>query len=144
MIRPATETDLSGLLALYAELHPEDPPLPAERGLAIWQRIACQPGRVILVAESGGAIIGTADCSILDNLTRGGRPFMLVENVVVAASRRRTGVATRLFEAVTDLAVREDCYKVQLISRSDRVDAHAFYRSCGYETVAEGYRRYFR
>ncbi|WP_037307260.1 GNAT family N-acetyltransferase [Amycolatopsis orientalis] len=144
MIRPATETDLPGLLGLYAELHPDDPPLSAERGVAIWRRIADQPGREILVADSGDAIIGTVDCSIHANLTRSGRPFMLVENVVVAAARRRTGVASRLFEAVVDLALREDCYKVQLISRSDRADAHAFYRSCGFDAVAEGYRRYFR
>lgn len=68
---------------------------------------------------------------------------MLVENVVVAASQRRTGVASRLFEAVIDLAQRADCYKVQLISRSSRADAHAFYESYGFEAVAEGYRRYF-
>ncbi|RSM84024.1 GNAT family N-acetyltransferase [Amycolatopsis sp. WAC 01375] len=144
MIRPAVEADLPALLALYAELHPDDPPLPVERGLAIWRRIENQQGRTILVAETGGVVTGTTDCSVLHNLTRGGRPFMLVENVVVAASWRRTGVASRLFEAVIDLAVREDCYKVQLISRSDRVDAHSFYESCGFEALAEGYRRYFR
>lgn len=144
MIRPAAEADLPALLALYSELHPDDPPLSVERGLAIWRRIESQQGRTILVAESGGVVTGTTDCSVLQNLTRGGRPFMLVENVVVAASRRRTGVASQLFEAVIDLAVREDCYKVQLISRSDRADAHAFYESCGFEALAEGYRRYFR
>ncbi len=144
MIRPATEADLPAILALYGELNPTDPPLAAGHALAVWRRIEGSPGRTILLAEVDGAAAGTVDCAIHQNLTRGGRPFMVIENVVVAQSHRRQGVGSRIFEAVIELAIREDCYKVQLISRSDRVAAHAFYESCGLKAVAEGYRRYFR
>ena len=36
----------------------------------------------------------------------------------------------------------EGCYKIQLLSRSHRHDAHAFYAGLGFERVAEGFRRY--
>ena len=141
-IRPAVEADLPSLLALYAELHTEDPVLPLARATRLWREIAVQPGRRVLLAWLDEAVVGTADCAVLPNLTRGGRAFMVVENVVVAAAARRRGVGRRLFAAAVAVARSEGCYKVQLLSRSDRAEAHAFYESCGFRAVAAGYRRY--
>lgn len=140
--RPATEADVPALLALFRQLHPDDPAPPAPAAAAAWRAIEAQPGRVLLVAESGGVVIGTADCATLPNLTRGARSFMLVENVVVAAEHRRSGVGTALMEAAFAVARRADCYKVQLLSRSGRETAHAFYESQGFRAVAQGYRVY--
>ncbi|WP_086842695.1 GNAT family N-acetyltransferase [Amycolatopsis kentuckyensis] len=140
--RPATEADVPALLALFRELHPDDPPPSAPAAAAAWRAIEAQPGRVVLVAESGGVVIGTLDCATLPNLTRGARSFMLVENVVVAAGHRRSGVGAALVEAAFAVARRTDCYKVQLLSRSGREAAHAFYESRGFRAVAQGYRAY--
>jgi ribosomal protein S18 acetylase RimI-like enzyme len=141
-IRPATDADVPALLDLYAELHPDDPPVPADVASEVWPRIAAQAGRTVLVAELDGVIAGTVDCTILPNLTRGARPFALVENMVVGTAHRRSGVGRLLVDAVLDLAGSTRCYKVQLLSRSSRVDAHAFYESCGFRATAQGYRRY--
>jgi GNAT superfamily N-acetyltransferase len=140
--RSAVEGDLPVLLLLYAELHPDDPALPLEVALDNWRAIESHAGRTVLVAESGGVVVGTADCSTLANLTRGGRPFMLVENVVVTAAFRRAGVGSALFDAVIGLAREAGCYKIQLLSRAARQGAHAFYESLGFRTVAQGYRLY--
>ncbi len=142
-IRTASSADLPALLALYAELHPDDLPLPPRRAGELWPSIQAQPGRQVLVAVDAAELVGTVDCSVLANLTRGGRPFMLLENVVVAASARRRGVGRRLLDAVFDLARTTGCYKVQLLSRAERLEAHAFYESCGFRVLAAGYRRYF-
>jgi GNAT superfamily N-acetyltransferase len=139
----ADEADLPALLALYAELHPADPPLAVDAALPIWRRIQGQSGRSVLLAERGGQPAGTGDCTILPNLTRGGRPFMLVENVVVGQAHRRQGVGTALLDAAAGLARAGGCYKVQLLSRADRAHAHAFYAACGFAPSAQGYRRYF-
>lgn len=88
-------------------------------------------------------VVGTVDCTVLPNLTRGTRPFMLVENVVVAAAHRRAGVGSALLEAAVRLAHQAGCYKVQLLSRTERDTAHAFYESRGFRAVAQGYRLYF-
>ncbi|MGW3960748.1 N-acetyltransferase family protein [Amycolatopsis sp. NPDC005003] len=140
--RPAREADVPALLALFRELHPDDPPPSAQAAAAAWRAVQAQSGRVILVAECGGAVIGTADCATLPNLTRGARPFMLVENVVVATGHRRSGVGAALMEAAFAAARRAGCYKVQLLSRSGREAAHAFYESLGFRAVAQGYRVY--
>lgn len=133
---------MPALLALYAELHPDDPE-PAEQAvLGAWRAVEAQAGRVILVAESGGVVVGTADCATLPNLTRGARPFMLVENVVVTAGHRRSGVGAALLEAAFALARQAHCYKVQLLSRAGRTAAHAFYESLGFRAAAQGYRVY--
>ncbi|MBR7837664.1 GNAT family N-acetyltransferase [Actinospica durhamensis] len=141
-VRPAAASDVPALLSLYAELHPTDPPVAPERVAEVWQHIAAQTGRTILVAELGGDVVGTVDCALLPNLTRGARPYLVVENVVVAERVRRQGVGTALFDAVTELAQQTHSYKIQLISASKNEGTHAFYRALGLEPRAQGYRRY--
>jgi ribosomal protein S18 acetylase RimI-like enzyme len=141
-VRPASQADVPALLDLYAELHPADLPPSADTALDVWRAIEAQRGRTVLVAVSAGTVVGTVDCAVLPNLTRGARPFMLVENVVVTAGCRRMGVGSALLEAVVSLARQTDCYKVQLMSRAERHAAHAFYESRGFGAVAQGYRRY--
>ncbi|WP_091311542.1 GNAT family N-acetyltransferase [Amycolatopsis tolypomycina] len=140
--RLATEADVPALLALLRELHPDDVVPSATAAAAAWRAIAGQPGRAILLAEVDGVAAGTVDCATLPNLTRGARPFMLVENVVVAARHRRSGVGAALMAAAFAVAGEAGCYKVQLLSRSGRDAAHAFYESWGFRAGARGYRRY--
>jgi GNAT superfamily N-acetyltransferase len=141
-IRPASHADVPALLNLYAELHPADPPPPAQIAFDVWHAIQAQSGRTILVAQSAATVVGTVDCAVLPNLTRGGRPFMLIENVVVTAGQRRSGIGSALLAAAVSLARQAGCYKVQLLSRAERHTAHAFYETLGFQPVAQGYRLY--
>ncbi|MFI7553201.1 GNAT family N-acetyltransferase [Micromonospora sediminimaris] len=141
-VRQATEHNLMALGTLYAELHPADPMLSHEQAMQTWQEIIGQAGRTLLIALREETAVGTVDSIVVPNLTRGGRPYMLVENVVVARSARRQGVAGRMFNALIDLARAVGCYKVQLLSHVDRCDAHRFYESRGLRPVAQGYRLY--
>ncbi|SCK35939.1 GNAT family N-acetyltransferase [Streptomyces sp. WMMB 322] len=140
-VRPAVGRDLASLLALYRELNPDDAPLSQESADAIWTGIAEQQGRTVLVAEVAGAVVGTADCMVLPNLTRGGRAILFVENVVVDGSSRRRGVGQRLMEATVHLGESAGCYKVQLLAADDEY-VHTFYESCGFKPLAQGFRRY--
>ncbi|MGI5143192.1 MULTISPECIES: GNAT family N-acetyltransferase [unclassified Streptomyces] len=140
-VRSAAEPDLSSLLALYGELNPEDAPLPQGSAEAIWAAVSGQQGRTVLVAEAAGVVVGTADCIVLPNLTRGGRAILFVENVVVASSFQRRGVGRQLMEAAVGLGESADCYKVQLLAADDEY-VHTFYESCGFKALAQGFRRY--
>lgn len=140
-VRPAVAKDLSSLLALYSELNPDDAPLPQEPADAIWAEIAGQQGRTVLVAEADGAVVGTADCLVLPNLTRDGRAILFVENVVVAGSGKRQGIGRRLMEAAVRLGEAAGCYKVQLLAADDAY-VHTFYEACGFKPLAQGFRRY--
>ncbi|CAM3737148.1 hypothetical protein GCM10009799_15420 [Nocardiopsis rhodophaea] len=140
-IRPAVDADLPALLTLYGELNPDDEPLPLEIADRVWADIASQHGRTVLIADLGGTPVGTADCTVLPNLTRGGRSILVVENVVVADAHRRRGIGRRLMDAAVRLAASTGCYKVQLLA-ADEEEAHHFYRSCGFESSAHGFRHY--
>ncbi len=98
-------------------------------------------GGTVLVADADGAVAGTADCIVMPNLTRGGRAILFVENVVVAGSFQRRGVGRRLMEAAVRLGETAGCYKVQLLAADDEY-VHSFYRACGFEALAQGFRRY--
>jgi N-acetylglutamate synthase-like GNAT family acetyltransferase len=87
----------------------------------------------VLVADCAGTVAGTLDCAVLPNLTRGARPFMLIENV---------GVGSALLAAAVGLARQAGRDKLQLLSRAGRHTAHAFYQAAGFQAVAQGYRRY--
>ncbi|SFA78296.1 Predicted N-acetyltransferase YhbS [Amycolatopsis marina] len=143
-IRPAQEQDLPGLLALYAEMHPDDEPLDAEHARQTWQHIAAQQGRTVLVADTDAELAGTVDCVILPYLTRRAQPIMLVENVVVAAEHQRRGVGRALLRRAVELADEAGCYKVHLLSDLGDPEVNAFYSACGFQPIAQGWRRYLR
>ncbi|SDR15459.1 GNAT family N-acetyltransferase [Thermostaphylospora chromogena] len=149
-IRRATLADLPALLELYLQLHPDDPRPPAETARRVWARMEAQEGRTVLVAVADGpadgtpgeeVVAGTADCTVMANLTRGGRPYLLVENVVVDRAFRRRGVGRRLMAAAADLGRAAGCYKVQLTA-ADTEEAHAFYEACGFRHRSRSYKLY--
>lgn len=143
-VRRANEDDFDALCALL-EILPRDGPLPIDRRAAseVYPRILEQPGRALLVAEVDGVVVGTTDVIVIANLSRGARPYALVENVVVAPGARRAGVGRALMSAAVEHARESRCYKVQLLSNERRVEAHALYESAGFEPNATGFRFYF-
>ena len=143
-IRAATVDDVEALCGLLAQL-PVDGPghVPADRARAVLPEVVGDLRRRLLVACDGDRIVGTADVIVLPNLTHGGRPYANVENVVVDASARGQGVGHALMDAVMAHARACGCYKVQLQSNDERLDAHRFYDALGFAPVARGYRIYF-
>jgi GNAT superfamily N-acetyltransferase len=148
-VRAAERGDLDELLALLSQLHEDEPPHLATAELAAcYESILATPGRTILVAVRDGdgegeGLLGTLDISVSENLTHGGRPWADLEKVVVDRDHRRAGVGAALLDAAMALAREADCYKVQLLSRGERGDAHTFYEAQGFEGSARGFRRYF-
>ena len=132
MIREAAETDLEALLALYTQLHgnamPEDS--PALR--ALWRRIMDDPGHHIIVAEEDGVIVSSCVVVVIPNLTHGQRPYALVENVVTHEDYRRRGLATACLDYAREIAVRENCYKIMLLTGSKDDATLRFYEQAGY------------
>jgi GNAT superfamily N-acetyltransferase len=141
VIRPAERKDLPGLLVLYRELHAGDPVVDDATAEAVWARMAAQPDRVVLVADDGERLLGTVDTFVVGNLTRGARPIMYVENVIVGAEHRRRGVGRRLLETAVEMARAKGCYKLQLLSAADP-PAPAFYEANGFKAIARGFRLY--
>ena len=140
-LRRACVEDLEDLLRLYGELHEEPPLAPDDRARAVLEEVLAQPNRHLTVAVLNRRLVGSADMLIVANMTHGARPWAVVENVVVTASARRSGVGRMLMEHLVALARAAGCYKVQLLSAKRR-KAYAFYESLAFELQSNGFKRY--
>jgi len=77
---------------------------------------------------------------VVPNLTRRGRPYAVLENIVVDAARRGERIGEALVRHAIDAARRGGCHKVALMSRVERIDAHRFYERLGFTPAHAGYR----
>jgi GNAT superfamily N-acetyltransferase len=102
--------------------------------------IARDERQTLLVAESDGFVAGTASVVVVANLSHIGRPYAIVENVVVDASFRGKGIGDAMLNHATEIARNAGCYKVALTSNKSRVDAHRFYERLGFKASHEGFR----
>jgi GNAT superfamily N-acetyltransferase len=132
-IRHAAEDDLDGLLALYTYLNPNDALLPPRAQIvALWKEIVANPMLNYFVVEQGNRLISACNLTIVPNLTRGARPFGVIENVITHPDFRRQGLAKLILEQAVDTARQAGCYKVMLLSGTKRPEAHALYEKVGF------------
>ncbi len=134
MIREITEKDYKGLMALYMQLH--DNPMPEETAdiMALWNRILQDKDHHIIVAEVDGKIVSSCVCVIIPNLTHNQQPYAFVENVITDAGYRCKGLATACLDYARKIAVRENCYKLMLLTGSKQESTLNFYRGAGYNS----------
>lgn len=146
VVRRAHRGDLARLLELYVSLGADgaSAPQPADptTAEAILAEVSDDPARELVVAEVDGQVCGTADLLIAANMTHGGAPWAIIENVVVAPECRRRGVGSAIMRHLVSVARERGCYKAQLLSGRQRSGAHTLYRSLGFEAVAEGFKLY--
>ena len=80
---------------------------------------------------------------VCQNLTRAGRPFAVVENVICAPSHRRQRIGTALMEHAKAYAQRKGCFKVMLLSGAKWEGNGSFYEACGFSGDKRGYQLRF-
>jgi GNAT superfamily N-acetyltransferase len=132
-IRLTRRPDLAGMLALYRHLNPDDPaPDPAKAETA-WLALIGSDLTKVIVADSAGVLVSSCTLVIIPNLTRGVRPYGLIENVVTHADHRRTGLGRAVLSAALNAAWEADCYKVMLATGSRREETLRFYEGAGFE-----------
>jgi ribosomal protein S18 acetylase RimI-like enzyme len=134
-IRQAEAADLADLLELYGDLHDHDEPAPAgTRRDELWHAMLHQPGLRCVVADREGRLVASYVLAIVPNLTRGGRSFAVIENVVTRRDSRQRGIGSAMMRHALATAWAEDCYKVMLQSATHRFEAHRFYERCGFRS----------
>ncbi len=132
-IRPLNEQDLPALLSLYGELHPGEAGRSAdEDARRQWGRLVAHEGTVCLGLFRANLLVASCVLHVLPNLTRGGRPYALLENVVTASAHRRLGFGRQLLIAAKEAAWRQGCYKVMLLTGRLDEGTAAFYRTAGF------------
>ncbi|MBD3918535.1 GNAT family N-acetyltransferase [Paenibacillus sp. PR3] len=133
IIRKIQARELEDLLQLYNDLHKHDVPL--ERGARLneqWERMLANPGLEIWVVESEGKLAASCTLVIVDNLTRGGRPYALIENVVTRSDERRRGFGHAVLRQAIESARLQGCYKVMLMTGSKSEEVLRFYEGAGF------------
>lgn len=131
MIREINENDYNGLMALYLHLHETEIP-PYDKAKSIFEKILSNEDYHIIVAEEDGVIVSSCTVVIVPNLTRGVRPYARVENVVTHAEHRGKGLATACLERAKEIAMREGCYNIALLTGSKSESTLKFYENAGY------------
>jgi GNAT superfamily N-acetyltransferase len=132
-IRQAATDDVASILELYRHLLSHDDPAPEfEKLRRIWSSFVSNPAMTCLVAEIESKAIGTCTIIIVPNLTRGGRPYALIENVVVHSNYQKKGIGRQMIEHAIEMARQANCYKIMLLSGADNKN-HAFYERLGFD-----------
>jgi GNAT superfamily N-acetyltransferase len=138
VIRPLAREDLESLLALYRHLHEQDDPLPdAARVNEIWEGLVHDPAYLYIGGFVGGALVTACNAAVIPNLTRGARPYAVIENVVTDPGHRRRGIGAKVLQVLLDQCWARRCYKVMLTSAIARADIHGFYESLGFDRTSK-------
>lgn len=133
-VRPITASELSELIALYRHLHEVDDPLPADAERdAIWRELLANPRSRYLGAYADGHMVSSCTIMVIPNLTRGGRPYGVIENVVTHADHRKKGHGQAVLAEALAFAWAQRCYKVMLLTGRKDEATFKFYEAAGFD-----------
>ena len=134
MVREAVKEDLYELLNLYLFLHEKDIPENSSRLENTWKTIIEDKNHHIIVNEINGKILSSCVCVIIPNLTRDVRPYAFIENVVTNEEYRGKGYATECLRYAKNIAAKNNCYKIMLLTGAKNKSTLDFYRKAGYNS----------
>jgi GNAT superfamily N-acetyltransferase len=133
-IRLIQANELNQLLVLYAHLHRSDDPLPDESVVqAVWQELLANPRYKYFGGYLGPELICSCTLTVIPNLTRGCKPYGVIENVVTHASHRNQGHGKALLAHALAHAWSVGCYKVMLLTGRKDEATFKFYESAGFD-----------
>ena len=134
MVREIQKEELAQLLELYLFLHETSVPELTEHLKRTWDTITEDKNHHIIVKELDGKLFSSCVCVIIPNLTRNVRPYAFIENVVTHSAHRGKGYATECLNYAREIAVRENCYKMMLLTGAKDAATLNFYASAGYNS----------
>lgn len=135
MVREARREDLNGILELYLCLHEDSVPQMSKHLLSTWDDIISDENHHLIVYELEGRIVSSCVCVIIPNLTRNVRPYAFIENVVTHTGYRGRGMASECLGFAKEIALKNNCYKMMLLTGSRDTKTLDFYRNAGYNST---------
>ena len=146
MIRKARLADLDNLLHLYDHLrgglsYVKRKPMQAtalhKKALAAMLK---NKQVQVLVAEEHGRLVGTCTLYILDRVYWRGRPWGVLDSIVVSGSQQGKGLGSQLIKHAVKVCRKAGCSQLNLTSNTQRLRAHIFYESLGFEKTYIGFK----
>ncbi len=132
MVREIYSSELNKLLELYLHLHEKEIPDTTEHLSKTWDTVTQDKNHHIIVNEADGKIVSSCVCVIIPNLTRNIRPYAFIENVVTHKDYRGRGYATQCLNYAKEIAIKDNCYKMMLLTGSKDDNTLSFYANAGY------------
>ncbi len=136
------EPDLEALALLLEELSGQPTELePMRRN---FRSAADRSDYHLIGAWQAGKLVGFAQGIACTDLVGDGRPFLVLENVVVSSAHRGRGIGRALIGRIEDLCRQTRCAYILFVSSSHRTQAHRFYEALGYRTDSvQGFKKFF-
>lgn len=134
MIREAYKEDLEEILKLYLHLHVKEVPEDSRHLRNVWNKILSDKDHHLIICEIDGKIVSSCVCVVIPNLTRNGRPYAFIENVVTHKDYRGKGYATDCLNYAKQIAQNNNCYKMMLLTGSKEEKTLKFYENAGYNS----------
>jgi GNAT superfamily N-acetyltransferase len=131
-VRPATPDDAAAIAPLLTEL---GYPASAEDVARRLDALAGEDATGVWLAELDGRVAGLVAIHASRLVTRDA-PLCRIAAMVVGKAARGRGVGRALMEKVEQEASRWGCDRIEVTSAERRADAHAFYRSLGFEDTS--------
>ena len=120
VLTEVTEEHLDALYELYQEIS-EETPLSKELAGDRLRSIRAHHYYRVYLGFLEGQPVCTYSILIAPNLNHGGKPWAVVENVVVSRAWQGRGLGRTMMEHAMAQAVYEGCYKLALSSNAKRV-----------------------
>ena len=126
-VRRLTKNDWPDAEALYKELTKSG----SVAGRDQFLDVLAHRGTEVLGYIKGGRVVSMVTLHVLPNMTYGGRPYALIENVVTAKAMQKRGYGRATMEAAVASAKQAGCYKIMVLTGRGR-SAKGFYDAVGF------------
>ncbi|WP_315072182.1 GNAT family N-acetyltransferase [uncultured Clostridium sp.] len=131
--------DIPKLLNLYKELIPYTNSV--QESIEVYKQMLEDKNYVILVAKEGNMIVGSSLGVVVKSLAVSGKPFLVIEAVIIKDEFRRKGIGRKIFDKLDEFAMKNKCAYSILVSSANRKEAHKFYESLGFIDEVRGFRK---
>jgi GNAT superfamily N-acetyltransferase len=144
IFRIATRSDVPAILELLADdevSRSRDGVVGEGADAAYWaafDAIDADSRNELIVADDGGAVVGTCQLTFTPSLSRRAAERMTIEAVRVRSDVRGGGVGRAMMTWALDRARERGCGLAQLTTDKRRTDAQRFYASLGFTPSHEG------
>ena len=137
-IDKATETDLSSIRMLLSELTDvmaDTEGFDIEESVKNYRILLKDSNNYILVARRESNILGLINFTTRRTIMHP-RPSGLIDELIVSADSRGTGIGKQLISAVIDKCRELGCCEVEVSTEKSNTRARQFYKKCGFSEDA--------
>jgi len=140
-VRRVEQEEIGKVLALIDQYDRPTTQHPGPKRIKeIYTAIVASGGCIVGAFGEGEQLLGTCTVNICPNLSWSGRPYGMIENVVVSVDHRNLGIGKKILSYAVAYAEQAGCYKAALMSGSKDPAVCKFYESAGFSPSKQGYQ----